>query len=385
MSNIYKGRGSDEDNKQLVEVLDNVFFRDEPDVRFMTLLPKLYKDKYRPAYNNFMIKEDGAIKASVGLFPMTLNVDGAILSVGGIGNVAVARDSRSKGYMIECMNMALDQMKSDGTDISVLGGQRQRYEHFGFEPAGVGLSVDVNKNTLKYIKGKDYVTSFKAEPITELTDELRDKIRALYERNGVYVERPDDDFEDILRSWNCTPYAIYDGGEFKGYFCRRAESTIQEINCVNKEDMLDICLAAMNAMGADKINFDLPLYDSELCEHMAVNSDGMSLEHSENASILNYGKVLQAYLSLKAKRIKLGEGSLTLLVHGVKRDENLTITVKDGSVKVEETENKPEIELEHLEAMRFFTGLSSKSREKLPAFAAGWFPVDFFLSSQDNV
>ena len=43
---IYKGRGKKEYTKQLIEVLDDVFFFDDeetPRRDFMSLLPKLYK------------------------------------------------------------------------------------------------------------------------------------------------------------------------------------------------------------------------------------------------------------------------------------------------------------------------------------------------------
>ena len=67
---IYKGRGKKEYTKQLIEVLDDVFFFDDeetPRRDFMSLLPKLYKDKYEPAYNNLVVMEGEDIKAAIGL------------------------------------------------------------------------------------------------------------------------------------------------------------------------------------------------------------------------------------------------------------------------------------------------------------------------------
>ncbi len=386
MSNIYKGRGSAADNEQMIKVLDDVFFRDEvPEIHFLSLLPKLYKDKYEPAYNNFMIKEDGEIKASVGLFPLTMNAGGVQLKIGGIGNVAVARDSRGKGYMIECMKMALDQMKNDGTDISLLGGQRQRYEYFGYEPAGAQLSVEINRRNIGYIKGDDYTNSYTAKVISQDDSELIAAVKALHESTGVYVNRPKEDYEDILRSWSCIPYAAFDNGEFKGYFCRRGEGGIQEFRPVNVQDGLDLALCVLNTIEKDSFSFELPLYDTELCEYFCVNSNGTELSHSENTNVLNYKKFILAFLSIKARRVNLGEGSLVLLIHGYKKDEQLRISVKGKEVTVEETADAPDIELEHLEAMRFIAGLYCGSGQKLPAFAAGWFPVDYFFYSQDNV
>ena len=115
---IYKGRGKKEYTKQLIEVLDDVFFFDDeetPRRDFMSLLPKLYKDEYEPAYNNLVVMEGEDIKAAIGLYPLKFVAAGRELKVSGIGNVAVTRDSRGKGYMIDRLNACLDIMKADGT------------------------------------------------------------------------------------------------------------------------------------------------------------------------------------------------------------------------------------------------------------------------------
>ena len=92
MANIYKGRGKPEEAKQLLEMLDNVFFlEDEEETRreFLTLLPKLYKEQYNPAHNNVIIKEGDEIKAAVGCFPSEAVAAGKKLRILGIGNVAI--------------------------------------------------------------------------------------------------------------------------------------------------------------------------------------------------------------------------------------------------------------------------------------------------------
>ena len=44
-----------------------------------------------------------------------------------IGNVAVGKAYRSMGYMIELMEMSVEDMRKNGVDVAYLGGQRQRY------------------------------------------------------------------------------------------------------------------------------------------------------------------------------------------------------------------------------------------------------------------
>ena len=79
MPEVYIGRCDKALTNELIETLNEVFFSEEPEETrndFLGLLPKLYKDKYEPAYNNVIVAEDGKIKGAVGLFPMTAYVDG---------------------------------------------------------------------------------------------------------------------------------------------------------------------------------------------------------------------------------------------------------------------------------------------------------------------
>ncbi|MEE1011206.1 MAG: GNAT family N-acetyltransferase, partial [Acutalibacteraceae bacterium] len=94
---ITKGFGTKNDEKELIETLNEVFFSEE-DIDFLFLLPKLYKEQYNPAENNIILKEDGVIKAAVGCYPVNVTVAGKKLRIMGIGNVAVTTDCRRKGY-----------------------------------------------------------------------------------------------------------------------------------------------------------------------------------------------------------------------------------------------------------------------------------------------
>lgn len=388
MNNVYRGRAKKEDREKLITMLDDIFFTDDPEEtkrNFVELLPKLYKEKYNPTYNNFVYMEDDEFKGAVGLYPFYLNAGGEKLLISGIGNVAVSRDSRGKGYMIDCMNQCLDQMKSDETVISILGGQRQRYGFFGYEPMGTQLSFKINRRNIAYILGKEYKTTFTAKKLSETDTEYFKKIDELYRSSGVYCDRPLKDYFDILCSWKSVPYAVLDGDRFAGYFVWRKFGGIQEMKAVNVEDTLNFILCALDTMEADELNYELPPYEQDACEYMMKCYDSVSYNHSEMVNVFNYKKFIKATLGVKASRLKLGEGSLVLFIHGYKGDEQLKITVNGSSVFVEETTDTPDFELEHHDAMRMLGGIYSKNRNTLPSFAQNWFPLDFFLSSQDNV
>ena len=98
---IYKGRGKKEYTKQLIEVLDDVFFFDDeetPRRDFMSLLPKLYKDKYEPAYNNLVVMEGEDIKAAIGLYPLKF--------------VAAGRELKCSSWALKSMRSWLRTVKA---------------------------------------------------------------------------------------------------------------------------------------------------------------------------------------------------------------------------------------------------------------------------------
>ena len=381
---IFKGTGIKSDEKELIEALDEIFFSEE-DNDFMSLLPKLYKDKYNPGENNLIIKEDGVIKAAVGCYPMDVTAAGRKLRLMGIGNVAVAKDCRRKGYMIELMNASLEKMIDEGYDYSLLGGQRQRYEHFGYVPAGSAMRVSINKGNISRLRNGNTETSFTAKPVTEDDAEVIAKIKELNDSMPFYIERKAEDMIDILRSWKCVPYAVYDGDEFKGYFSFNSKDSFAEIKVLCNDDMLDFFLCAMQVMGGESLSFTVPIYDGETCDYMAKRCCGMSLCHVEQLNILNYKNFVEAFLAIKAQRVNLCSGTINVLVHGYKKDESFAITVDGETVTVAETDAKPDFELEHLEAVAFFAGQYAEKRLDLPAFAQNWFPVDFFTGHLDNV
>ena len=385
---LYKGRCKKEDTNQLLDMLDDVFFAEdggEPEIRFIELLPKLYKDEYEPAYNNVIVSEDGVIKAAVGCYPMEVRAAGRQLKVLGIGNVAVAKDSRRKGYMIDCMNMAIDMMKDGDYDYSVLGGQRQRYSHFGYEPSGCLYRFIVDSENIKRLLGEDASPAFEAREITPADGEIIKKIKALNESLPYYTVRSEAAYLDILKNWQSVPYAVFGGGEFKGYFCVGKNGKVQELKAKNAEDLLEIIMCVMRITGQNSVSLPVPVCETEECAYLAKISESSSVNMFERLNILNYGRFIEAFLAAKAQRVNLCSGTLKMLIHGFKRDETVEVTVDGATVRVSETQAEPDIELSHYEAINMLTGIYSKEKLSLPAFAQGWFPLDYYACGPDNV
>ena len=102
-------------------------------------------------------------------------------------------------------------------------------------------------------------------------------------------------------------------------------------------------------------------------------------------SILNYKKVVSAFLKYKASYTDLADGEIAVKINGFAKEEKLLIYVENGVPFVEEHTGDCDIELNHLEAASFFFGLYSHAWTKVPAPARGWFPLPLYVDSADHV
>lgn len=380
MSNIFRGKGSPEMREDFIKFIDMVFGFTESENNFMKLHPKLYKEEYHPCENNYMVTEDGEIKAAVGAYDTVLDVNGEQVKVRGIGNVAVHPDSRSKGYMIDCMERSLKDMVADGIDISTLGGQRQRYMYFSYDKGGPEYNFHITSTNVRHTFRGVPFTRLNFVKIGESDTELLGKIMALHNTRPLKMIRPDAAFFDIAQTWASTLYAILrEDGAFVGYFI----NSLSELTLVNNEDFDDVIRNYVN--DNENLNLTLPMWDKALIEKAYRICEGVSMGNSEQFTVFNFKKVVGAFLRFKTTLETLGDGQWTVLIHGYAGDERLKVTVKDNTASVEAYAGETDMELSHTDALALLFGLYSTRRDSLTPAVRGWFPLPLFVESADRV
>ena len=387
MENLYIGRGKDEDNGALLAFLDEVFFADEEgDTNFLELLPKIYKDQYRPAYNNFVVQQpDGAFRAAIGNFDNDMTVGGVDLKTCCIGNVAVGKDQRGKGYMIDLMNASVEDMKQRGIALSYLGGQRQRYGYFGYENAGVSYFYGFSKSSLRHALGVSE-SGLTVEPLQPDDQEAIRLIDEIYTKAPVFSHRSPAAYYDILCSWHDTPYLIKENGRFVGYAIFNKDiDYVGEFGLTDASYLPRFIAAALEAGGKDSVCYNVAPYETEKLAFFTKNASWMDIHHCESVLVLDWKTVLTAYLRAKASYASLCDGDLTVLIHGKAGDETLNLTVKDNAVSVTESDGKPAVELDCLAAVRAFFSNYPADRAAFPPAAQQWLPLPMFFSSRDTM
>ena len=105
------------------------------------------------------------------------------------------RDS-SKGYMKKLMAMTNDYARDNGFDLLALGGQRQRYEYYGYEPGGAMHALTITATNCRHALKDGEADAVSFAPFESQRAQM-DALFSIYESGVVAGARPREDFEQI--------------------------------------------------------------------------------------------------------------------------------------------------------------------------------------------
>lgn len=380
------GKGTKEENAKLVGMINNVFASDgEDEFNFYTSLPKLYKENYNPANHNVVVRERDSIKGCVGLYYNNLTINDFPLRCAGIGNVAVVPECRGKGYMGKCMNVALDEMIKNDTDLCYLSGQRQRYSYYSFEKGGQAYSFNLSIKNMRHAFKNDGKTDFSVLALLPDDTSLLDKIYALHNSKNFRFDRPRNALYDILCSWSRKVYVLMKDGDFRGYFILTEEkSRVSELVLLSEADIKDALLAILENSEHHSIEISLPPFQKELVLFLSDVAEAFYLSSEQCLSVFNFRHTIEVLLGFKSSYTSLCNIDYTLLIHGKAKDENINICIKNNAVMVRYSQKEPDIILEHLTAIRLLFGIAPLKLD-IPADFISVLPLPFFVEGADNV
>lgn len=378
-------KGTPADKADILDFGNYVFSQSE-DGRphnFKTLIPKIYDDKYDTADWHYICKVDSRIKAMVMLEKSELRVGKHILKIGGIGTVSVHPYSRGSGYMKKLMNSAVADIRSE-CDLGVLGGQRQRYEYFGFEPAGVALNFTVTATNVRHRYRDINSDNISFIKVSAVDIELLAFVRKLHDTHPLSGVRAGSHgyFFDVMSTWNASLWVISDSGKSIGYICGYPGS-INEIMLTDYELLPAVIKGFITKLSNGSCSFAVSPVERELIKELAILSEGCRVSNNHSFLLANPEKVITAFLELKASYAPLQNGS-TIIKIG---EKDLKITLTDGIAEVVECNEAPAIVLSELEAVhQLFSAVSGidGGLDSLPAFAREWFPLPLFVPSADG-
>ena len=368
------------DREEIVDFANYVFSQAHEPHDFKTLLPKAYADHLPElGAKHFLAKQEGRIRALVALRPLELRLPGSFLKVGCVGTVSVHPYSRGEGHMKKLMAMMLEDAAAQGYDLLMLGGIRQRYNYFGFEQAGWAYRYHIAESAVRHALGGVDAEGIAFSALTEDRPEEIDFACALAAKRLMTGVRPRDRFLDIMHSWHSDCRLIRVDGEMAGFIMGRGgDGEGGEITLAREADLPRVIKALFEKDGVKRLEIACGAHETERIAILADICSGRSIGSVEMINVLNWPRVLEALLKLRAGFTPLEDGAFTIAVGD---EPSVTIRVEGGAPRAAEEGREPDLRLEHLAALRRLFGLE--------AFALGsayknWFPLPFFVSPADT-
>ncbi|MDR1445198.1 MAG: GNAT family N-acetyltransferase [Treponema sp.] len=394
--NVRYDTAEPEDYEELIDFCNYVFSHAHGPTDFPALLPKLYRREYFMQGRHYTTREDGRIRAVVGAYPLSLNVLGTVLPARGIGMVSVHPYARSRGYMRTLMETALADMRRDGIVLSCLGGQRQRYEYFGFTPAGIQTVFECRRSNIRHTLGKDFSSPFSVRPLNNGDGELAEICR-FHRSKAARFEREEEKIFDILSSWKNRIFAFRDGSGVAGYLVYNAgENTIPEINLEEPALMAQALGCFLNHLGKtgdrDLVYVNAQPWETAKLEALSAFAEDYRVTTAYSFAVFDWQPLLSALLRLKAAGGTLPDGEALFRITGgegaAKTPECcFRIAVEQGHAQVSPGVGDGAIVLDPLRAARLFFSTSPWASPELlkNPFLRGLLPLPLFFESPDGV
>ena len=327
---------------------------------------------------------DDKLVSVVGVYPLPTKVLNSEINFCTVGNVATHPDYEGLGYMNILLNRSMEIVKEEGYDACRLGGNRARYLRFGFELCGSNYSYYIIPNNTKKSLLCDYGQNTSVCEILPSDESSLTFARKVYHSNKVSVIRGDNaTMYRVMTAWKNIPYLVSKGGAPIGYFTLTPDKkSVSEAYAVDKTSYLDMIVAISNYLNS---GFSITLFehDMDLVREMNKCAEYMSVQIPSNFNIVNFEKVVDAYIKLKASYTALAQGSVT--IH-IKEYGKIKVFAHENDCGCVDYDGECDIELSKSDATRFIFGMHPPVCVIEPnLFAKANFPLPLSWNTQNRV
>ncbi len=327
---------------------------------------------------------DNKLVSVVGVYPLPTKVLNSEINFCTVGNVATHPDYEGNGYMNILLNRAMEIVKEENYDICRLGGNRARYLRFGFELCGRNYSYYITPNNVKKSLLSSYGQNTNVAEILPNDDTALTFARKIYHQNKVSVIRKDnDEMYRVMTAWKNTPYLVSKNDTPIGYFTLTPDKrTASEVFAINKEAYLDTLVAISNYLSGD---FSITLFehDVDLVREINKCAEYMSIQIPSNFNIVNFERVVDAYIKLKSSYTYLVDGCVTI---SIKEYGKIKIFANGNDCGCVKFDGECDFEMSKPEAARFIFGMHPPVAVAQPnLFSKANFPLPLSWNTQNRV
>ena len=380
------------DYDELLSLLNGVFANKyRRDMDFLNEQPGMWVRDDEHMSKHIGIFEDGRLASVVGVYPLAVNILGKELLFATTGNVATLPEYEGRGYFTKLFSLAMEEIRSMGVDAARLGGARQRYARFGFEPAGLCFKIEFNSdNANKPFKA--YGEGVEFERITKDHAEGLNFISEIIKAKRFYVKRSDQALYPRLSTKHSAVYLAKRDGKPIGYLCTSCDNqyvgvgengrNVNEYGYINTEDFFHMITAYQRKVG-QTLNITLAPHETELLQRLSDGAEYASLVSPSRFKVLNYEKLADALVKLKDRTESLSSSEAVIEIEDYGR---LRIYKSDDKCGAELTDKTADITLTRAEATRLLFGhLPYFATKNVPANLRSFLPLPLSWNTLDYV
>lgn len=360
-----------------IEFADYVFSKAHRPHDFETLIPKVYGEGIDSAFmHRIAVDDNGKIRALIAVLQEKLEVGGKALTAGFVGTVSVHPKARGEGHMKVLMGEWLKEMR-ETCDIAVLGGQRQRYEYFGFTRGGVQFKYSVNSSNVRHALRKTDCSGISFCPLEDAEGGFLLACRINRQRPA-WVERPEEQLGAIMQTEGEKALAVLKDERLMGYILVSEKlHTVYELGLMDAGITEAVIKAYFSYAGQEEIVITLPSYEKALNLCIGRFAEYYCMEPSGMYQIFDFANVLEAYLTLKQKTLGLAYGEFSAVLDG----QPVTVNADENGIFVERAVKPGAAVLDRQQAQELL--LSEYGRFMDIQVPAGWFPLPVFWYTAD--
>ena len=280
------------------------------------------------------------------------------------------------------MRMMMDDCASAGFDVLALSGQRQRYNYFGFDYAGVCAEYIVSRDSIRHTQNMVELDGYAMIEVQSNDDPLCGKCYELYEKGPVHGGRPGQRYLQYAQSWQSGLRAILKNGVFIGSLTDNSwdGKAIKEILLYDERE-LGAVLKLWFDCNPDAQSTAIRVWPHEQERMRELNGicEKMNIIPGQMIKILNYENTIRAAMNLSSSYKELEDGRTTMRIDR----ETICLSVRNGIASVEKTGLNADRCFSGIDAVRTLfshSAMLDSGRDTL----YNWLPLPWVMPSPDR-
>ncbi len=372
-----------DDFEEAIDLINYVFSHTYGPHDFEKMLPKLYRPEPELVRRHWGVRENGALVAIAGSYPLTWQVGDTALRVAGIGAVATHPRHRGRGLMRAVVGHCVAEARADGCHLSWLDGLGHRYRHFGYERAGAEITFRLTE--------RDFAGAGAAADVVRFRrllegDALLERAARLHASQRVHWRRPPAELPRICASWDGALHAALEAEELVAYMVAgRDRSTVTELVAVDAATAVRVAAAWRAERSAPQVKVAVSPWQRALARRLGALADSTRVQCCGNWQVFDWPAVLTALLAERAHSEPLPAGEAVVRIAG---GGSLRLWVDRAQAGCEPANAAPHLRLTAAEALRALAGPlpgAFPAPGAVSATLCSWCPLPFHIPSPDRL